>query len=163
MKKENIGKLVDLVFKAVALAMAVAVVVTEHPEACLDRNGRSCCSGSDCSALADHLARRIKDQWKDINEHKQTISGRIDLKSVILHTVTYFLAGLIAANLFHYAGLFAIPSMAGFMRPYDGVWVMIGPLFQPLRGILFALALLSLAGKPVQSEIRLAGNLADCW
>jgi hypothetical protein len=28
MKKENIGKLVDLVFKAVALAMAVAVVVT---------------------------------------------------------------------------------------------------------------------------------------
>jgi hypothetical protein len=28
MKKENIGKLVDLVFQAVALAMAVAVVVT---------------------------------------------------------------------------------------------------------------------------------------
>lgn len=28
MKKENIGKLVDLVFKAVALAMAVAVVIT---------------------------------------------------------------------------------------------------------------------------------------
>jgi hypothetical protein len=28
MKKENIGKFVDLVFKAVALAMAVAVVVT---------------------------------------------------------------------------------------------------------------------------------------
>jgi hypothetical protein len=28
MKKENVGKLVDLVFKAVALAMAVAVVVT---------------------------------------------------------------------------------------------------------------------------------------
>ena len=28
MKKENVGKLVDLVFKAVALAMAVVVVVT---------------------------------------------------------------------------------------------------------------------------------------
>jgi hypothetical protein len=27
MKKENVGKLIDLVFKAVALAMAVAVVV----------------------------------------------------------------------------------------------------------------------------------------
>jgi hypothetical protein len=62
-------------------------------------------------------------------------------KSLILHTVTYFLAGLIAANLFHYEGLFAIPSMAGFMRPYNSVWVMLGPLFQPLRGILFALAL----------------------
>jgi hypothetical protein len=61
-------------------------------------------------------------------------------KSVVLHTVTYFLAGLVATNLFNYAGLFAIPSMAGFMRPYNDIWVMLGPLFQPLRGILFALA-----------------------
>jgi hypothetical protein len=60
-------------------------------------------------------------------------------KSIVLHTVTYFLSGLVAANLFNYAGLFAIPSLAGFMRPYNDVWVMIGPLFQPLRGILFAL------------------------
>jgi hypothetical protein len=64
----------------------------------------------------------------------------LTLKSLVTHTVTYFLAGLIASNLFNYAGLFAIPSMTGFMRPITDVWVMIGPLFQPLRGILFALA-----------------------
>lgn len=61
-------------------------------------------------------------------------------KSLILHTITYFLSGLVAADLFNYQGLFAVPSMAGFMRSYDNVWVMIGPLFQPLRGILFAVA-----------------------
>jgi hypothetical protein len=64
----------------------------------------------------------------------------LTLKSLILHTVTYFLSGLVASTLFNYAGLFGIPSMASFMRPYDDVWVMVGPLFQPLRGILFALA-----------------------
>jgi hypothetical protein len=64
----------------------------------------------------------------------------LTLKSLILHTVTYFLSGLVASSLFNYAGLFGIPSMASFMRPYDDVWVMVGPLFQPLRGILFALA-----------------------
>jgi hypothetical protein len=64
----------------------------------------------------------------------------LTLKSLILHTLTYFLSGLVAANVFNYAGLFAIPSLAGFMRPYNDVWVMVGPLFQPLRGILFALA-----------------------
>jgi hypothetical protein len=72
---------------------------------------------------------------------KQPSLAALTLKSLVTHTVTYFMAGLIASNLFNYAGLFAVPSMAGFMRPYDDVWVMIGPLFQPLRGILFALAL----------------------
>jgi hypothetical protein len=71
---------------------------------------------------------------------KASLTGLI-LKSIILHTITYFLAGLIASTLFHYEGLFAIPAMSGFMRPYDDVWVMLGPLFQPLRGLLFALAL----------------------
>jgi hypothetical protein len=68
------------------------------------------------------------------------------LKSAVLHALTYFLAGWIAYSLFEYHGLFAIPSLAGFMRPTDSVWVMIGPLFQPLRGMLFALALYPLWG-----------------
>jgi hypothetical protein len=76
---------------------------------------------------------------------KASLTGLI-LKSAVLHTVTYFLAGLVAANVFNYEGLFAIPSMAGFMRPYEDVWVMLGPLFQPLRGMFFALALYPLWG-----------------
>ena len=74
-----------------------------------------------------------------MNTKKISLAG-LTWKSLVLHTATYFLAGLVASNLFNYAGLFGIPSMAGFMRPYDSVWVMLGPLFQPLRGILFALA-----------------------
>ncbi len=74
-----------------------------------------------------------------MNVKKFTLFG-FSGKSLVVHTITYFLSGLAAANLFHYEGLFAIPSMAGFMRPYNDVWVMVGPLFQPLRGILFALA-----------------------
>jgi hypothetical protein len=74
-----------------------------------------------------------------MNTTKLSLTG-LTLKSAVLHTVTYFLAGLAAANLFHYQGLFTIPSLAGYMRPVDSVWVLIGPLFQPLRGILFALA-----------------------
>jgi hypothetical protein len=78
-----------------------------------------------------------------MNAKITTLGGMIFI-SVIVHTVTYFLAGLVAATLFTYQGLFAIPSMAGFMRPYDNIWVMSGPLFQPLRGILFAMALFPL-------------------
>jgi hypothetical protein len=74
-----------------------------------------------------------------MNTTKLSLTG-LTLKSAVLHTVTYFLAGLAAANLFHYQGLFTIPSLTGYMRPVDSVWVLIGPLFQPLRGILFALA-----------------------
>jgi hypothetical protein len=71
---------------------------------------------------------------------KQLSLGNLTWKSLVLHTMTYFLAGLLASNVFNYAGLFAMPAMSGFMRPYNSVWVMLGPLFQPLRGILFALA-----------------------
>ncbi len=70
---------------------------------------------------------------------KLSLTG-LTLKSAVVHTITYFLAGMVAASLFHYEGLFAIPSLVGFMRPYDSLWVMLGPLFQPLRGVLFALA-----------------------
>jgi hypothetical protein len=70
---------------------------------------------------------------------KLSLTG-LTLKSAVVHTITYFLAGMVAASLFHYEGLFAIPSLADYMRPYDSLWVMLGPLFQPLRGILFALA-----------------------
>jgi hypothetical protein len=80
-----------------------------------------------------------------MNTTKCSLTG-LTLKSAVLHTVTYFLAGLVASNLFHYEGLFAIPSLAGFMRPYDDIWVMVGPLFQPLRGILFALVFYPLRG-----------------
>jgi len=74
-----------------------------------------------------------------MNPTKPSLTGLM-LKSILLHSVTYFLAGWIAFNVSDYQGLFAIPALTGFMRPTDSLWIMIGPLFQPLRGILFALA-----------------------
>lgn len=61
----------------------------------------------------------------------------ISLKSIVVHTLTYFIVGILASNLFDYASLFAEPGYSGFMRQLDDPWVTAGPLFQPLRGVLF--------------------------
>jgi hypothetical protein len=63
------------------------------------------------------------------------------LKSIVAHTVTYFLMGLLAVSLLSYAERFARPEMACWMRPVDDSMVMAGPLFQPIRGLVFALVL----------------------
>jgi hypothetical protein len=60
-------------------------------------------------------------------------------KTIIVHTTTYFLMGIIASSLFNYAARFAQPDMASWLRPLSDPIVMAGPLFQPLRGIIFAL------------------------
>jgi len=55
----------------------------------------------------------------------------------VVHTVTYFIVGILAYTLFDYASLFAEPGYSGFMRPTDDPLVTAGPLFQPIRGLLF--------------------------
>ncbi|MBK7781302.1 MAG: hypothetical protein IPJ58_11150 [Ardenticatenia bacterium] len=64
----------------------------------------------------------------------------LTLKVVIVHTVTYFLMGLLAFTLLDYAGRFADPAVATFMRQASDPWVASGPLFQVLRGLLFGIA-----------------------
>jgi len=51
--------------------------------------------------------------------------------------VTYFVAGVLAFTLFDYASGLAEPPLAGLMRSPDDPMVMAGPLFQPVRGLLF--------------------------
>jgi ABC-type cobalt transport system substrate-binding protein len=63
----------------------------------------------------------------------------IVVKTIVTHTVTYFIMGLLALTLLDYAGFFADSSLNVMMRPTDDPWVMAGPLFQPLRGLLFGL------------------------
>jgi hypothetical protein len=46
--------------------------------------------------------------------------------------------GLLAATFLDYAGRFAKPEFACWMRQTDEALVMAGPLFQPIRGLLFA-------------------------
>lgn len=63
----------------------------------------------------------------------------ICIKSVIAHTLTYFIAGILALLLFDYVEQFADPDFAFPMRLVSDPVVYAGPLFQPIRGLLFGI------------------------
>jgi hypothetical protein len=71
-----------------------------------------------------------------MNEKKYTVWSVLS-KTAIIHTITYFLMGIMALNLFHYTEEFSSGVLSTFMRPTDHPMVMAGVLFQPLRGMLF--------------------------
>ena len=64
----------------------------------------------------------------------------LTLKAIVSHTVTYFLVGLVASVVFHYAAEFARPELRSFMRQIGDPIIALGPALQPIRGIVFALA-----------------------
>jgi hypothetical protein len=64
----------------------------------------------------------------------------ITLKTIVVHTVTYFLVGLVAFTVFNYTARFTEPGLAGLMRPTSEPIITLGPALQPIRGLLFALA-----------------------
>ena len=66
--------------------------------------------------------------------------SQLTVKTVVVHTITYFIAGLLAYKLGGYEASFAKPPLSYFMRPTSDRLVMAGPLFQPIRGAIFALA-----------------------
>jgi hypothetical protein len=74
-----------------------------------------------------------------MNTQKITLFGLI-VKTSVVHTITYFLMGLLAYAFLGYSERFAGVNMVGWMRQTSDPMVMAGPLFQPLRGIIFALA-----------------------
>lgn len=57
-------------------------------------------------------------------------------KTVVCHTVTYFVMGALAYNLLHYADFINKPGSG--MRPTSSMWVTMGPALQIFRGLLFA-------------------------
>lgn len=63
----------------------------------------------------------------------------IIFKTIIIHTATYLLMGLFALYTFNYAETFSTGIMSELMRPTTDTIVMFGPLFQPIRGILFGI------------------------
>jgi hypothetical protein len=64
----------------------------------------------------------------------------LTIKTIVVHTVTYFVAGLLAFTINGYAKMYAQPPLSYIMRPTTDPIVMAGALFQPIRGVLFALA-----------------------
>lgn len=57
-------------------------------------------------------------------------------KTVVSHTVTYFLMGALAYNFLHYADFINNPNSG--MHATTSLWVTMGPALQIFRGILFA-------------------------
>jgi hypothetical protein len=72
-----------------------------------------------------------------MNDHQPKFVA-VAIKTIVVHTVTYFLMGLLAATLLDYGTRFADPTLSLLMRQVDSPWVMAGPLFQPIRGLLFS-------------------------
>jgi hypothetical protein len=83
------------------------------------------------------------------------------LKTVIAHTITYFLMGALASTFLNYAELFARPEFACWMRKTSEPVVMAGPLFQPIRGLVFSLVFLPTAGVTLHQEKRMARSVGD--
>lgn len=65
----------------------------------------------------------------------------LSVKTIVVHTVTYMLMGILASTFMHYQQEYALPWMACWIRQFDDPIIMAGPLFQPIRGFVFALAL----------------------
>ncbi len=74
-----------------------------------------------------------------MKENQITLFG-LALKTIVVHTLTYFIVGLVAFNVFNYTASFAQADMQTWMRQTNDPVVALGPALQFLRGILFALA-----------------------
>lgn len=60
-------------------------------------------------------------------------------KTIVVHSVTYMLMGLLASTLLNYREAFATSELSVMMRPFDDPMIIAGPLLQPIRGILFGI------------------------
>lgn len=69
---------------------------------------------------------------------RPTLFGVV-VKTIVTHSVSYFIMGLLASTILDYARFYAESSLNLMMRQTNDPWVMVGPLFQPIRGILFGL------------------------
>jgi hypothetical protein len=85
---------------------------------------------------AQHETRLTSDQAI----RRQPAFLELSIKTIVVHTVTYFLVGLLAMTVFDYAALFAESDMSQWLRQTDDPIVALGPALQPLRGLLFAIA-----------------------
>lgn len=64
----------------------------------------------------------------------------IVIKTVVAHTVTYLIAGILAYSIFNYPRLFSKTELRFFMRQTSHPLVKLGVIFQPLRGVIFGIA-----------------------
>lgn len=80
------------------------------------------------------------------------------VKTVVCHTLTYFVMGALAYHFLHYAELFSNPASG--MKPMSSPWIILGAPLQIFRGILFASVFYPLRGILFQ---RRCGWLIMAW
>jgi len=68
----------------------------------------------------------------------------IAVKTTLVHTVTYFVIGVLSFLFLDYSSRYADPTVAVALRQTDHPLVTAGPLFQVLRGFLFGIAFYAL-------------------
>ena len=71
---------------------------------------------------------------------------RLTVKIIVVHTVTYFIMGLLALAFLDYGTAFAEPVTREYMRQVNDPIVALGPALQFIRGVLFAAAFYPLRG-----------------
>jgi hypothetical protein len=74
-----------------------------------------------------------KSNWKDF--------VMFAIRVMIVHTITYFIFGLLMSNIFDYGEIFKREIIRDYMLPIDEHNVLIGPFLQPVRGLIFAIGL----------------------
>jgi hypothetical protein len=72
-------------------------------------------------------------------ERQITFLG-LTIKTIVVHTVTYFIMGLLALALLDYKTAFEGPVTREYMRSVDDPLIALGLGLQFIRGILFAMA-----------------------
>jgi len=73
-----------------------------------------------------------------MNDRQITFLG-ITVKTIVVHTVTYSIMGVLAFIIMDYETTFAETDLRYIMRQTNDAIVMAGPLFQPIRGLLFGI------------------------
>jgi hypothetical protein len=84
-------------------------------------------------------------KWGETVESEPTARA-IVIKTIITHTVTYFVLGVLAYVLLDYQRLYVETELRHLMRPTTDALVMAGPLFQPLRGLIFGVVFALIRG-----------------
>ncbi len=63
----------------------------------------------------------------------------ISVKTIVTHTITYSLMGMLALMIFDYRALFAETGLRYLMRPVSDPMTIVATWYQPIRGLLFGL------------------------
>lgn len=89
---------------------------------------------------------------------RETIAKSIPvflLRVIIIHTLTYMIAGILASTLLDYRSVYELPIIGDYMLSYGEESVTWGPFIQPVRGLIIGLVLLPFR--------RFLGNTAYGW